>query len=160
MKKVGFIMTLVLCFSLIGCGSSGKIENGVWKCSSIEQFALSDGVSVGDIGYLGTFSNYVEVIFDLDGHKSNGTGRIFLEEDEIVGWRFHCSKEVGDYWFDKISENYTIVGMSNHYEFIVKDSDVEGKAWGFEIDLPDSENLDDGYSIEYCRKKGSMDMIK
>ena len=102
MKKTGLLLAIVLSLSLASCGNAdGKIKNGVWKCSSIEQFAVSDGVSILDLGYEGEISHrsdydLVKIVFELDGHKSNGTGKIYLEDNKITDWQIHCSKQDGE----------------------------------------------------------------
>ena len=119
-------------------------------------------MSILDLGYEGEISHrsdydLVKIVFELDGHKSNGTGKIYLEDNKITDWQIHCSKEDGEYWFDEISDAYEGgPAGGDDYVFLVKDSDEEGRVWLFEIDLPDANDADDGYIIEYCRKKGSM----
>ena len=173
---------MILSLSLASCGNAdsgsssesgslnkddGKIKNGVWKCSSIEQFVLPDKVNIRDLGYDGEISTNgsVDLVCDFNGHKGNVTfyldynkiGSFDPDDHMIDSWHIECSKEDGEYWFDEISDKYEVYETnSKYYSFKVKESNKPGKIWTFEITTPQSKT-DEVCKINYWETRGSMD---
>ena len=164
MKKQVYILSMILSLSLASCGNAdsgsssessslnkddGKIKNGVWKCSSIEQFVLPDKVNIRDLGYDGEISTNgsVDLVCDFNGHKVNVD--FWLEGNMISSWHIQCSKEDGEYWFDEISDKYEVYETnSKYYSFKVKESNKPGKIWAFRITTPQSKT-DEVCKINY-----------
>ena len=176
MKKQVYILSMILSLSLASCGNAdsgsssessslnkddGKIKNGVWKCSSIEQFVLSDRVNIRDLGYDGEIGaggftdGSVDLVCDFNGHKGNVD--FWLEGNMISSWHIQCSKEDGEYWFDEISDKYEVYKTdSEHYIFKVKESNEPGLIWAFDITTPQNKT-DEVCKIQYWKIYASMD---